>query len=85
MIHEADPEIVEECKWIKPSNPLGVPVWSRAGIVCTGGLPTGDQADLRPGCLRGGPSGALQQALELVGTLEHRRLVEAMADPGLEE
>ena len=36
MIHEADPEIVEECKWIKPSNPLGVPVWSRAGIVCTG-------------------------------------------------
>jgi hypothetical protein len=36
MIHEADPEIVEECKWIKPSNPLGVPVWSHAGIVCTG-------------------------------------------------
>jgi hypothetical protein len=36
MIHEADPEIVEECKWIKPMNPLGVPVWSHAGIVCTG-------------------------------------------------
>jgi hypothetical protein len=36
MIHEADPDIVEECKWIKPSNPLGVPVWSHAGIVCTG-------------------------------------------------
>ena len=36
MIHEADPEIVEERKWIKPSNPLGVPVWSHAGIVCTG-------------------------------------------------
>lgn len=36
MIHEADPEIVEECKWIKPSNPLGVPVWSHAGIICTG-------------------------------------------------
>jgi hypothetical protein len=36
LIHEADPEIVEECKWIKPSNPLGVPVWSHAGIVCTG-------------------------------------------------
>jgi hypothetical protein len=35
LIHEADPDIVEECKWIKPSNPLGVPVWS-AGIVCTG-------------------------------------------------
>ena len=36
MIHEADPDIVEACKWIKPTNPWGVPVWSRAGIVCTG-------------------------------------------------
>ena len=36
MIHQADPDIVEECKWIKPSNPLGVPVWAHAGIVCTG-------------------------------------------------
>jgi hypothetical protein len=36
VIHEADPDIVEECKWVKPSNPLGVPVWSHAGIVCTG-------------------------------------------------
>ena len=36
MIHEADPDIVEECKWVKPSNPQGVPVWSHAGIVCTG-------------------------------------------------
>ncbi len=35
-IHEADPDIVEECKWIKPTNPLGVPVWSHAWIVCTG-------------------------------------------------
>jgi len=36
LIHEADPDIVEDCKWIKPSNPWGVPVWSHAGIVCTG-------------------------------------------------
>ena len=36
LIHEADPDIVEKCKWIKPRNPLGVPVWSHAGIVCTG-------------------------------------------------
>ena len=35
LILEADPDIVEERKWIKPGNPLGVPVWSRAGIVCT--------------------------------------------------
>src|ERR1700720_1324505 len=36
LSHEADPDIVEEGKWIKPTNPLGVPVWSHAGIVCTG-------------------------------------------------
>jgi hypothetical protein len=36
LIHEAAPDVMEECKWIKPSNPLGVPVWSHAGIVCTG-------------------------------------------------
>jgi hypothetical protein len=36
LIHEADPEVVEEVKWKKPSNPAGVPVWSHAGIICTG-------------------------------------------------
>jgi hypothetical protein len=36
LIRDADPEIIEEVKWRKPSNPAGVPVWSRNGIVCTG-------------------------------------------------
>ena len=36
LILEADPEMIEECKWIKPTNPSGVPVWSHGGIVCTG-------------------------------------------------
>src|SRR5213080_3841862 len=36
LILEADPEMTEECKWIKPTNPSGVPVWSHNGIVCTG-------------------------------------------------
>ena len=36
LIKQADPEVVEEVKWRKPSNPLGVPVWSHAGILCTG-------------------------------------------------
>jgi hypothetical protein len=37
LILEADPEIVEEQKWKKPSNGMkGVPVWSHNGIVCTG-------------------------------------------------
>jgi hypothetical protein len=35
IIRAADPEIVEEWKWVKPTNP-GTPVWSRGGIVCTG-------------------------------------------------
>jgi hypothetical protein len=37
LIHEADPEVVEEVKWRKPSNSMrGVPVWSHAGMICTG-------------------------------------------------
>jgi hypothetical protein len=36
LIREADPDIVEEVKWVKPSNPAGVPTWSHNGIVCTG-------------------------------------------------
>src|ERR1700680_3617420 len=35
IIHEADPEILEEWKWVKPTKP-GTPVWSRGGIICTG-------------------------------------------------
>jgi hypothetical protein len=36
LIREADPDIVEAVKWRKPSNPMGVPVWEHAGIICTG-------------------------------------------------
>ena len=37
LIMEADPEMIEERKWKKPSNGMaGVPVWSHDGIVCTG-------------------------------------------------
>jgi hypothetical protein len=37
LIKRADPEVVEEVKWRKPSNSmLGVPVWSHDGIICTG-------------------------------------------------
>lgn len=36
LIHEADPGIVEQVKWRKPTNPAGVPVWEHDGIVCTG-------------------------------------------------
>jgi hypothetical protein len=36
LIKQADPEVVEELKWVKPTNPGGVPVWSHAGMICTG-------------------------------------------------
>ena len=36
LILQADPDMAEECKWVKATNPLGVPVWSHHGIVCTG-------------------------------------------------
>ena len=35
LIKEADPDVVEEVKWVKPSSP-GTPVWSHGGIICTG-------------------------------------------------
>jgi len=36
IIKQADPALVEEVKWRKPSNPFGVPVWEHDGIICTG-------------------------------------------------
>ncbi|HZE15831.1 MAG TPA: DUF1801 domain-containing protein [Mycobacterium sp.] len=36
LIKQADPDVVEERKWRKPSNPEGVPVWSHDGLICTG-------------------------------------------------
>src|SRR5712692_7822183 len=36
LIKNADPDLLEEVKWKKPSNPMGVPVWSHDGIICIG-------------------------------------------------
>ncbi|MHB1710100.1 MAG: DUF1801 domain-containing protein, partial [Acidimicrobiales bacterium] len=36
LIKQADPDVVEELKWKKPTNPAGVPVWSDDGMICTG-------------------------------------------------
>jgi len=38
IIHGADPEITEEVKWRRPSNPMGAPVWDHNGIVCVGNI-----------------------------------------------
>src|SRR5688572_15615191 len=36
IIRQAVPGVVEDVKWRKPSNPAGVPVWKRDGLICTG-------------------------------------------------
>lgn len=38
LIKKADPAMVEEVKWKKPSNPMGVPVWSHDGTICIGNV-----------------------------------------------
>jgi len=35
LIKQADPKVLEEVKWIKPTNPLGTAVWSHDGLICT--------------------------------------------------
>ena len=36
LIKEADGDVVEEVKWVKPTTPNGVPTWTHDGIICTG-------------------------------------------------
>jgi len=36
LIQDAVPDVIEEYKWKKPTNPQGVPTWSHGGIICTG-------------------------------------------------
>ena len=36
LIKQSDPDVIEEVKWKKPSNPDGIPVWSHYGIICIG-------------------------------------------------
>ena len=36
LIEQTDPDVSEEAKWVKASNPAGVPTWSHDGIICTG-------------------------------------------------
>jgi hypothetical protein len=38
LIHQVRPDVVEEIKWRKPTNPGGVPVWSHHGILCLGNV-----------------------------------------------
>ena len=65
LIHAADPEIIEEQKWAKATNPGGVPVFSHNGIVCT--LETYKSAvklTFAKGALVDDPSGLFNSSLE---------------------
>ncbi len=65
LIHEADPDVVEEVKWRKPSNPSGVPVWSHAGIICTGETYRDTvKLTFANGALLADPSGLFNSSLE---------------------
>ena len=65
LIRESDPDIVEEVKWRKPSNPAGIPVWENAGIICTGETYK-DKVKLTfaRGALLDDPSGLFNASLE---------------------
>jgi hypothetical protein len=65
LIKEAVPGVVEEIKWRKPTKPLGVPVWSSDGIICTGETYK-DKVKLTfmKGAALGDPDGVFNSGLE---------------------
>ncbi|WP_437226841.1 DUF1801 domain-containing protein [Planctomicrobium sp. SH661] len=74
LIHKSDPEIVEECKWVKASHPLGVAVWSHAGIVCSGEVyketvkltfPRGAALESTTSLFNAGLGGSTRRAIDL--------------------
>jgi hypothetical protein len=65
LIRRADPDVVEEVKWRKPSNPAGVPVWSHDGIICTGETYNGVvKMTFAEGASLEDPSGLFNSSLE---------------------
>src|SRR5262249_40722058 len=65
LIKQADPEVVEEVKWRKPSKPLRVPVWSHDGIICTGETyKNAVKLTFAKGALLPNPSGLFNSSLE---------------------
>jgi len=65
LIKQVDPEVVEECKWKKPSNPGGVPVWSHDGIICTGETyKSGVKLTFAKGAFLDDPAGLFNSSLE---------------------
>jgi hypothetical protein len=95
LIREADPGVVEEVKWRKPSNAMkGVPTWSRGGLICTGEtykdkvkltFARGASLDDPKGLLNSGLDGGTRRAIdikenEVVDALAFKALVRAAAE-----
>jgi hypothetical protein len=65
LIKQADHKVVEEVKWIKPTNPPGVAVWSHDGVICTGEIYKHVVKMTFPkGALLNDPSGLFNSSLE---------------------
>ena len=66
LIKQADPDVVEQVKWKKPSNAMrGVPVWEHAGIICTGETyKTAVKLTFAKGAALADPSGLFNASLE---------------------
>ena len=74
LIRQADPEVVEAVKWVKPTNPSGVPTWEHAGIICTGEVykayvkltfPNGARLDDPAGLFNAGLGGGTRRAIDI--------------------
>jgi hypothetical protein len=74
LIEQADPDVVEEQKWAKASNPDGVPTWYHDGLVCTGEtyknhvkvtFARGGSLKDPAGLLKAGTEGAVRRAVDL--------------------
>jgi hypothetical protein len=74
LIRQADPEVVEAVKWVKPTNPSGVPTWEHAGIICTGEVykayvkltfANGARLDDSAGLFNAGLGGGTRRAIDI--------------------
>jgi hypothetical protein len=94
LVREADPEVVEELKWAKASNPDGVPTWSHDGIICTGEVykayvkltfANGASVDDPAGLFNSSLTGATRRAIDIregeeVDATAFKELVRAAVD-----
>ena len=93
LIREADPGVTEAVKWVKPTNPSGVPTWEHAGIICTGEVykayvkltfAQGAALDDPAGLFNAGLGGGTRRAIDIregetVDTAAFKSLVKAAA------